>query len=169
MYRKAFIGLWLTGLFILACEPPERVSPIPEISFKSFTLDEYIDSLDNRVKAGVLTFGFIDGDADIGSFVLNSDTNEARLAEKYNLFLIPFEKRPDGYYDSVKTDPLKYIIRHNEKLDRIGQNKTIKGEIEVNIIYAVIPDYDTLRYEFYLLDRARHRSNIEYTTDIGFR
>jgi hypothetical protein len=75
---------------------------------------------------------------------------------------------PDGYYDSVATDPLKYIIRYNEKLNRVGQNKTIKGEIKINIQYFIIPAQDTLRYEFYILDRAGNRSNTAYTSDIGF-
>jgi len=147
---------------------PETVSPLPEITYKSFMLENYRDSLGNQGKLGTLKFDFIDGDADIGSIIYDYDTTEESLEKKYNVFLIPFEKLPDGAYDSVETQPLKYIIRYNDKLNRVGQNKTVKGEIEISIQYSIIPPQDTLRYEFYIVDRARHRSNMEYTSDIGF-
>jgi hypothetical protein len=169
MIRYFLIFMMISGFLMMSCEPPEKVSPIPEITFKSFLLEDYVDSLDNRGKLGTLKFDFIDGDADIGSYVADTETTEESLKTKYNVFLIPFEKLPNGYYDSVEADPLKYIIRYNEKLDRVGQNKTIKGEIKISIQYSIIPSQDTLRYEFYILDRARNKSNVAYTSDIGFR
>ncbi|MBN2274577.1 MAG: hypothetical protein JXR41_05685 [Bacteroidales bacterium] len=168
MIRNVLIIIIIVGIIVMACEPPEKVSPVPEITFKEFLLEDNVDSLGNEGKLGTLKFDFIDGDADIGSFVYEDDTSEERLATKYNVFLIPFEKMPDGFYDSVETDPLKYIIRHNEKLDRVGQNKTIKGEMKISIQYSIIPSQDTLRYEFYIRDRAMNQSNMAYTTDIGF-
>jgi hypothetical protein len=168
MLRKFFFLFLITTTFFLACEMPETISPIPAITYKDFLLENYRDSLGNQGKLGTLTFDFIDGDADIGSIVYDYDTTEESLEKKYNVFLIPFEKLPDGEYDSVETQPLKYIIRYNDKLNRVGQNKTVKGEIEISIQYAIIPPQDTLRYGFYIVDRARHRSNHEYTSDIGF-
>jgi hypothetical protein len=168
MIRKFFFLFLITASLILACEMPETVSPVPEITYKSFLLENYRDSLGNQGKLGTLKFDFIDGDADIGAIVYDYDTTEESLAKKYNVFLVPFEKLPDSYYDSVKTEPLKYIIRNDPKLTRVGQNKTIKGEIEISIQYSIIPPQDTLRYEFYIIDRAKHRSNLAYTSDIGF-
>ncbi len=168
MIRNFFFIFLLAALLVIACELPETVSSVPEITFKSFLLEDRKDSLGNEGKLGTLKFNFIDGDADLGSYVYDYDTTEESLAKKYNVFLIPFEKLTDGYYDSVETEPLKYIIRQNEKLDRVGQNKTVKGEIAISIQYSLIPPQDTLRYEFYIIDRARNRSNLAYTTDIGF-
>jgi len=168
MIRNLFFLFLMAALFFQACELPESVSSVPAITYKSFVLENYKDSLGNLGKLGTLKFDFIDGDADIGSYVYDYDTTEESLEKKYNVFLIPFEKLPDGYYDSVKTEPLKYIIRQHEKLDRVGQNKTVKGEIAISIQYSIIPSQDTLRYEFYILDRARNRSNAVYTSDIGF-
>src|SRR4030042_3680423 len=122
MIRNIFIFLLIAGIIPIACEPPERVSPIPEIAFKSFLLIDYIDSLDNKGKLGTLKFDFIDGDADIGSYPSDQDTTEEGESTRYNIFLIPFEKLDNGDYDSVETNPLKYIISYNEKLDRVGQN-----------------------------------------------
>ncbi len=164
MIKHVLLLLFLSGFFLTSCEPPEKVSIIPEITFKSFTLEDYIDTLGNPVKLGVLKFDFIDGDADIGSY----DDTAIAVENRYNLFLIPFEKLPGGIYDSVESDPLKYIIRYDDKLSRFGQNKTIKGEIKLDIQYYVIPPYDTICYEFYIIDRAKHRSNVERTSDIGF-
>jgi hypothetical protein len=168
MIRKILLLFLITAALILACEMPETVSPLPEITYKSFLLENYRDSLGNQGKLGTLKFDFIDGDADIGSIIYDYDTTEESLEKKYNVFLIPFEKLPDGVYDSVETQPLKYIIRYNDKLNRVGQNKTVKGEIEISIQYSIIPPQDTLRYEFYIVDRARHKSNMETTSDIGF-
>jgi hypothetical protein len=168
MKRNFFFLFLVAALLFHACELPESVSSVPAITYKSFVLEDYKDSLGNQGKLGTLKFDFIDGDADIGSYVYDYDTTEESLANKYNVFLIPFKKLTEGYYDSVKTEPLKYIIRQNDKLERVGQNKTVKGEIAIRIQYSIIPAQDTLQYEFYILDRARNRSNSAYTSDIGF-
>jgi hypothetical protein len=165
MIKNFIVFLAFAGILITSCEPPEKVSIIPEIKFKSFTLNDYIDTLGNPVKVGELKFDFIDGDADIGSYY---DDTAIVDDNKYNLFLIPFEKLPGGMYDSIESEPLKYIIRYDDKLSRVGQNKTIKGEIKLDIQYYIIPPFDTIRYEFYIIDRARHKSNVAYTSDIGF-
>ena len=52
-------------------------------------------------------------------------------------------------------------------LDREGQNKTLQGEIMVDIQYLLI-EYDTLKYSFYILDRAFHHSNVDTTSEIIF-
>ena len=74
----------------------------------------------------------------------------------------------NGVYREVDTSellsPPYYRI---PPLDREGQNKTLKGEISVDIEYFTI-DYDTLRYSFYLMDRAFHRSNVDTTDEIIF-
>ena len=40
--------------------------------------------------------------------------------------------------------------------------------MKISIQYSIIPSQDTLRYEFYIRDRAMNQSNMAYTTDIGF-
>ena len=74
----------------------------------------------------------------------------------------------DGQYIEVDTSetetPPYYRV---PPLDREGQNKTLSGEIKVDIQYLVI-QYDTLKYTFFLMDRAFHRSNVDTTTEIVF-
>ena len=150
----------------------QPVSPVPEIHFKSLKAGLYADtSLGNQLLPGaVLVFSFQDGDADIG--VDPSVASDTSLPDSitYNIFLKPFYKIDSIYYP-VKRDtslpPPFYRILYDPKLDRVGENKTIKGNISINIID--LPVYDTIRYQFYIKDRANHRSNVETTTDIGVK
>jgi hypothetical protein len=164
------IGVLLAVAY--SCVETKPVSTIPQITFKSFKLFEAIDtSLGNHILRGVLEFSFIDGDADIG---LDGEINTADTIDEdnYNLFLIPYQKIDTNYYlivlDTLLPKPY-FRITHDVKMDRVGQNKTLKGNITVNIDYYIVPQYDTMRYDFYILDRAKNKSNIESTTDIGFK
>jgi hypothetical protein len=158
--NRILVFLIFTALIYSACEPLEKVSDVPEITYKSFKLFE-IDTLSMVIKAGELKFNFIDGDADLG---VSTQSSEDTL----NFFLIPYQKLDGEYIAAEDMDTLKYRIRDDEKLRREGQNKTIKGEIKLIIYYFVTPPYDTIRYDFYIVDRAHHQSNIESTEDIGF-
>jgi hypothetical protein len=160
--------LFRSTLLVWACEKPEPVSPIPNVSFNSLEVFVgYDTSLNQYLVVGQLDFDFIDGDADFGIYPEYVDTvswNE----DNYNVFLIPYQK-VDTSYIAIELDhskpPPYYTIWHNTKLDRLGQNKTVKGTITIKIF--PLPDYDTIRYDFYITDRAGHHSNTESTTDIG--
>ncbi len=164
-------GFLVTGMFFLiaffSCQKIVKVSPVPEIDFKSFKVSDATDTLGNPIKLGELVFSFIDGDADIGveQSVQPGDTNY------YNLFLIPY-KKIDGEYIKIDVDPnlppLNYRIAHDPRMDRVGQDKTLKGEITLDIQYQSIPPYDTIKYDFYIVDRAMNKSNIASTRDITF-
>lgn len=149
------------ALVLSTCEPIEKVSNIPEIEFKSFALFEK-DTLDGfKLKIGELIFSFIDGNADIGILPNSQDT--------MNVFLEPFHKVNMAYEPlNVDTFGRKFTLKNDEALVRIGQNKTIKGEIKLDIVYPIIPPFDTIRYDFYILDRAGNKSNVASTTDISF-
>jgi hypothetical protein len=160
--RNFIPALISTALAIASCEPVKKVSPIPEITFKSFALYQ-MDTLGFTIKTGELVFSFVDGNADFG-IIVNSNSKDT-----LNLFLIPF-KKVDGIYDSIDMDTYgrKYSVLNNENMVRIGQDKTIRGEIKVQIYYFITPPFDTLRYDFYITDRAGHKSNVESTSDIVF-
>jgi hypothetical protein len=82
---------------------------------------------------------------------------------------IPFHK-VDMAYEPLNVDTFgrKYAVLNDEALVRIGQDKTIKGEIKLQVYYFVIPSFDTIRYDFYIVDRAGNKSNVESTSDISF-
>jgi len=127
----------------------------------------YDTSLNQYLTIGELDFDFIDGDADFGIYQNEVDT-VAWNEDNYNVFLIPFQKIDTTYIHielNQSKPPPYYTIWHNEKLDRVGQNKTVKGTITIKIF--PLPDYDTIRYDFYITDRAGHHSNTESSTDVG--
>lgn len=149
-----------TALVLTTCEPIERVSDVPEIGFKSFSLYDK-DTISFQIKVGEMIFSFIDGNADFGILQNSRDT--------LNLFLIPYKKVNMAYEPlNVDTFGRKYAVMNDEKLVRVGQNKTVKGEIKLQVYYFVIPPFDTIRYDFYILDRAGNQSNVESTSDISF-
>ena len=116
---------------------------------------------------GQLRFDFEDGDGDIGFEIFESDTLNLPDSLLYNLFLTLHEK-VNGQYVEVDTSELETPPYYRiPPLDREGQNKTLKGEIMINIQYLLI-EYDTLKYTFYIMDREFHRSNVDTTSEIIF-
>ena len=153
-----------------ACIETEPVSPIPEVEFKSYDLALGVDSLGNHLLIGDLEFSFIDGDANFGMDGIWDTVTWNEL--NYNVFLKPYEKIDTLYYlipdDSSKPPPY-YRVMRDTPLDRVGQNKTVQGFIRIEMYFFIIPEYDTIRYDFYIVDRALNKSNIESTSDIGFQ
>jgi hypothetical protein len=148
-----------------ACKKIEPADPVPEIGFKEFRIEDGYDSIGNETKNCELLFSFIDGDGDIGLIKNEFDTIDPK-----NVFIIPFNKSEDNYYREDDLDTLTFWIQHDDKMERVGQNKTLKGEIKVKFNYYVqfISDYDTLKFDFYIIDKAGHQSNVESTNDIAF-
>jgi hypothetical protein len=168
MRRISFIVIFAT-ILLAGCPLPTTLPDVPRVEYKSFLLTEKVNALGNSILTGELVFDFEDGDGDIGftpgSLDLLGETVPDSL--KYNLFLTLHEK-VDGMYREIDTSELGlkpfYTI---PELDRKGQNKTLRGEIKVDIEYLTI-DYDTLRYSFYIMDRAFNRSNVDTTDEIVF-
>ena len=152
MKKHIFLVIFLSSFF-LQCEKTEIISEIPEIKYTGFRATngdgEYI------MVNGILKFSFIDGDGDIG-FGENTDT---LATQQYDIFIIEYFMQNDTfiYYDTIN-----YWMPYFEE----GIYKTsIKGDIDI-ILPRTILSPDTVRYEFYILDRANHMSNIEITPDI---
>ncbi len=169
MKRLALIMIPAT-LLLAGCPTPSVLPDIPRVEYKSFILTEKPNDLVPNLLTGELVFDFEDGDGDIGfeaGYFAPPDTSTQPDSTKYNLFLTLHEK-VDGKYRRIDTSELEskpfYRI---PPLDREGQNKTLKGEIKVDIEYFTIP-CDTLRYSFYIMDRALHRSNTDTTEEIVF-
>lgn len=167
MKKLVATGL-VTGAFVafsLSCQKIESISEIPYIEFKSFELRDTIDLLGNPGKVGELIFKFEDGDGDIG---LEQPDSLSSDSTNYNLFFTLYEKI-EGQFQKVDEEnletPLNYRIPY---IENIGQNKTLIGEVKVEFYYYLLALYDTIMYEFYIVDRALHKSNLETTTEIAF-
>ncbi len=159
-----FFILFSGWVLFFSCRKIESYPVIPEIEYKSFTLRDTIDPLGNPGKIGELVFSFVDGDGDIG---LPQPDSTSKDTTNYNLFFTMYEML-DGEFIKVDEDdletPLNYRIPY---IVSEGQNKTLKGEIQVDFFYLIIK-YDTIKYKFYIVDRALHKSNDQETDTIFF-
>lgn len=149
-----FVLLWI-GVFATSCLKRETYPIEPHIEYKNFY--KYVNDAGIEDK-GTLVFSFTDGDGDIG---LNTGDT-----------FPPYDKDGDYYYNlylfykemqhGVLT-PVEPAIPFHTRLPVItpsGNNKAIKGEMEIDLdIYNPISPYDTIAFDFYIVDRALHKSN----------
>jgi hypothetical protein len=149
-----------------SCEPIQRYSEIPEIHFKKLVFEDRTDPLDETFKKAVLSFSFIDGDGDLG-------VPEKATERDSKIFYTWQQKLSDGTYASYQftdgTITQKSEIPYNSVMDKSeAQNKVLKGTIEIELETPKKPQgIDIMRVEFYITDRARNQSNIEYTPDFS--
>lgn len=148
MIRKTIIFIFLI-LFFSGCEKIEEHSDIPEIKFKSFDVKLENTSL-NPTLYGIITFGFIDGDGDIGFKENSEDTIISNNIT--DIVIKEFHSNGDLIKDTVGPYYLPYF-------DKSSYGKSLKGEIKIKMP-KTINYIDTVYYEFYIIDRAKHQSNI---------
>ena len=128
-----------------------------------YPIEPVIEMSDKQVyqNPSVIVISFTDGDGDVGfnegdtlpPYNYNSvDFNKYY----YNLLLYYYEKNDDVWEEVELIVPYYYRIPY---LTPSGQNKSLKGEIEVSIsLPASRPD--SIRFDIELIDRALHSSNI---------
>jgi hypothetical protein len=154
-----FLFLPATLLIILAsCAKVEVLPVVPSIGFTEFSIYDTTDLLGNIVKGGTLTFTFQDGDGDIGL-----KQPSATQPDSINLFLTLYREKNGVLSQAPDNDPLKPTGFRIPYMDRPGQNKVLKGTIEVDFTYLFYNEDDTIKYDFYLKDRAGHFSNQDST------
>jgi hypothetical protein len=145
-----------------SCKKIEQLPPEPYIEFRSFEILDTTDILGNSAKAGRLKFYFEDGDGNIGL----REPSESLLADSTNLFFKLYKKKDGEMVVASANDPITPSPYRIPYLERLGQNKIIKGTISVTFLYLFYNPADTIRYDFYLKDRALNESNLESTPEI---
>lgn len=154
--------LIITIIIVLgACRKVEDISPIPSIEFVKFAVFDTFDILGNSSKGGRLDFTFEDGDGNIGF-----DSPAANQPDTSNLFFNLFRKVDGEMVEAPANDPLTPSAYRVPYMVRLGQNKVLKGTISITFLYLFYTSTDTIRYDFYLLDRDMNISNIETTAEI---
>lgn len=144
-----------------SCHKIEKLPAIPSIEYTSFSIFDTTDILGNKSKGGRLRFRFQDGDGDLGLPVVTDS-----LADSTNLFFTLYRKINGVITLAPANDPLKPASYRIPYMYRQGQNKILKGTISVTFLYLFYNQGDTIRYDFYLKDRALNSSNIASTNDI---
>ena len=145
------------------CERAQSYSEIPEIQFKSLSFDSIYYPDIGLLEKAILTLSFIDGDGDIG---VRSSDSVSKIHYTW------YKKMPDRTYEPFQFPtgpndstaiPYKSVMDKDE-----AQNKTLKGIIEIVMDPPYKPQgFDTMRIEFFIFDRAKHKSNVEYTPDFS--
>lgn len=149
-------------LFLISCGKIEKLPSEPSIKFTSFEVFDSTDILGNDVKGGRLNFYFEDGDGDLGlaAPVLNSGTDST------NLFFTLFRRSGGTLVQAADNDLLKPSDYRIPYMDRQGQNKILHGNICVTFLYLFYSPKDTIKYDFFVKDRAEHESNVASTCEI---
>jgi hypothetical protein len=153
---KYLTCLLIVGGIVYSCQKKEEYPVIPEIKFES--LLKIFNPATMVYDRGVFKISFKDGDGDIG-------LNESDILPPYdyNFFI--------SYYELQNGDSIRVIIADSNEFNaRIpvltpdGANKSIKGEIEDTLfIYNYQSEFDTIKFDAYILDRALHQSNVVTT------
>ena len=152
------IILILFSIFSFSCGKIEQLPPVPHIEFRNFTVFDTLDILGNQSKGARLLFYFEDGDGDIG---LNPPIGDE--SDTTNLFLSLYRKIDGEMTPALSNGPSKYRIPY---MERLGQNKILKGTIQVSLVYSFTNPGDTIMYDFYIRDRAGNDSNVVTTCEI---
>jgi hypothetical protein len=150
-------------LFVFSCKKIEKMPPVPKIEFQTFEVFDSTDELSNTVRCGRLKFYFQDGDGDLG---LQSPGDLAGGADSVNLFLKLFRKSGGEFSEAPLNDPLHPSGYRIPYMTRLGQNKLLKGTISVTMFYYGYTPSDTIKYDFYIKDRAEHLSNTVSTCEL---
>ena len=157
--------LGFVGWLLCSCGRIVSYSEIPEISFKSLsfesvTIENYTDQM------AVLVFSFVDGDGDIG--VRTPDDSISKIHYTWHKKMPDRTYRP---YQFPKTGTINdsTVIPYNSVMNKDGaNNKTLKGTVQIALFPPDQPqDIDTMRIEYFIFDRARHKSNVDYTPDFS--
>ncbi|MDX9891550.1 MAG: hypothetical protein RBS29_03535 [Bacteroidales bacterium] len=160
--KKLFVILCIISI-AMACKPEDKYPIIPRIQMVS--LDKIANEYGYDYKAN-LTFYFEDGDGDIGLDNTTEDLQppfDTASIYHYNFFIHYFEKQNGTF---VKVD---LPAEQNARIPRLSNNtpESIDGDITVEIfINNIVSTYDTVKFEFYIVDRALHHSNIVSTPEI---
>jgi hypothetical protein len=152
----------LSSLLVFSCGKIEKLPAEPSIRFNSFEVFDSTDILGNKVKGGRLGFYFEDGDGDLG---LEAPQTSGQR-DSTNLYLWLYRKTGGVYVKAASNDPLSPSNYRIPYLDRQGQNKILRGNITVTFLYLFYSKSDTIKYMFYLKDRASHSSDTVSTCEI---
>jgi hypothetical protein len=145
---------------IVSCGKIDSLPVEPHIKYTSFTVFDTTDLLGNTVKGGRLKFYFEDGDGNVG---LPPPSAEDETFDSINLFLNLFRVNNDSVTPAPENDPFKPTGYRIPYMERTGQNKILKGDISVVIMYLFYSKEDSIKYDFYIKDRDENLSNVDST------
>ncbi|MCX6332824.1 MAG: hypothetical protein NT092_00785 [Bacteroidia bacterium] len=160
---KYLIPVVIAIIALASCKKIETLPDTPHIEFRSFAVFDTSDILDNNCKGGRLNIYFEDGDGDLGlepPVYENDDT--------VDMYFTLYRKKGTIFSEVPGNDPIHPSDYRIPYMERTGQNKALRGTISVTFLYLYYSpeDTDTVKYEFYIKDRAQHISDTVITSEI---
>lgn len=157
----------ISGLLLFsACPKPQKYSEIPEITFKQIRLYDTIDILENSVKGYSLKFKITDGDGDIGLQTDEYIGLDVDSMYKNNFLAVLYEIINGDTLVVDSYDNYNYRIPYVEPQ---GQNKVLIADVYIDMSFSYpggsLP-YDSIFFDFFVIDRSLNRSNTESTPSI---
>lgn len=160
---KILTLIFFSAIIFTSCEEIQRYPDTPEVKYKTHSFFSTTDALGNPIILVKLEIEVTDGDGDLG--YPTNQTGQYSDSVDYDLHMTLYEKKNGAFIPPLDQDTvLKYRIPY---IEREGQNKLIKGRIEVDLEFKKIK-FDTIAYAFYIYDREMHKSNVDTTEDIVF-
>ncbi|HEY5471222.1 MAG TPA: hypothetical protein VIK07_11925 [Bacteroidales bacterium] len=159
---KYLVIIIITIIALGSCRKVVQLPPVPLVKFTRFTVFDTLTLL-GKFKAGRLEFYFEDGDGDLG---LNPPADN--VADSTDLYLTLFRKK-EGIMVASKDKfdvLLPYPSYRIPYMERLGVNKILKGTISVSFLYMFYSQDDTIKYDFYIKDRAENVSDTASTCEI---
>jgi hypothetical protein len=165
--------LWaLLALVFVGCEKIKSYPEVPRVEYDAYKVSLSPDILQPELLNYDVTFKFRveDGNGDIG---LGQGDTLGVFAPKskyyFNLFVALYRKVNGVYVKDANATGWNW--RLSDKMIRTGGNKTLIADVEKT--NTLLPDdftaVDTVRFEFYVVDRALNSSDTIHTDDIPFR
>ena len=159
-----WICIFCFGWCLWSCERVQSGPEVPpEIHFEKLIFDDIINGEFGIVKIAILTFSFVDDNGDLG--VRNEGTNDTLSC----VYVVWQKKLEDGTYENYEFDTgivQTFRIPYNEQMNKDeAQNKRLKGKMDITLFppSGPPPGMDSVRLEYYIMDRALLKSNIDHT------
>lgn len=165
LFRILFTTLYVM-LLLPSCIKEENYPDVPEIGYKEFQL-VFANTTAPYPVQGILAITFQDGNGDIGLRARDTFPPYNKEGEYYYNYVIKyFEKRDTGWAERVLDPPYSARL---PILNQGYEGKPIKGLIVDTLSMDPSPDFDTVRFEMFIYDRALNKSNVVTTPDIVLR
>jgi hypothetical protein len=143
-----YIILFVIIVILPSCEKYDDYSPIPHVTY-----DTLQPKTSNGSKFLEISIDFIDGDGDL---CIPNDTVK-------NLIFTLYQLENDTFKKVDLTVPYEFSIPYYEPE---GRNKLMQGKILNKFYMSDLQQFDTIKFSFYVFDRAGNNSNTEYTPEI---
>jgi len=160
----SLLCLFCFGWLLWSCTSVESYTDVLEIKFKSLSFEKVIHPDLGILDMSVLVFSFIDGNGNIGDRYRDTTSRvcytwyKKMPDQSYEPYVFP-----SGDVEQFNPIPFDHVMNKDE-----AQNKTIKGTIEATLFRPLNPqDVDTMRIGFYIVDRSKKESNVDYTPDFS--